>query len=679
MRLHIDFVGVSLIELILMKTLSFVPFLLTSLLSISPAPGQESAVSTRIERRLPPPGIEIPAGTRGELDKRVAKFLDDAWGSGNDPLAADAAIFGKAVQLALLHGEIYDAKQIPLLSELLALGEDRLKQIDAKTYPWTKQRGLVVRGYESRIDGSFQPYGVEIPESLDLSKPVPLLVWMHGRGDKATDLHFIKQSLSRSQALGGKVAAQQDSIIVHPFGRHCVGWKHAGEIDIFEVIEHASSQYPIDPDRVALAGFSMGGAGGWHVGAHYADRFCAIHAGAGFAETARYNKIAPEAYPPAVEQTLWRVYDVPNYVRNLFNTPVLAYSGEKDKQKQAADLMAEAFAAEGGALRHLIGPGMEHRYHDESVKEIWAWLKECWTKGRPAAPAKVTLQTATPRYGRVHWVEAIALEKQWQDSRVDAVWDAKKRLATVQTKNIAVLHLSGPGGIDLAGAMLKIDGMELTVEKPGFPVASVSLQKTGAKWTWGEPEGLIKRAGLQGPIDDAFLGKFVVVGPETPAAEPKVREWIAAESAHFRDRWRALMRGELPEKKAGEVNADDLNEANLILWGDPVTNPLIAEMSAKLPVRWADGKISFGGESWSAADHVPAFIFPNPLNPRRYVVINSGLTFREGHDGTNSLQNPKLGDWVMIGLDQAPDALTPGRIAANGFFDEQWKWVAGGK
>ena len=36
------------------------------------------------------------------------------------------------------------------------------------------------------------PYGLEIPEGLDLSKPVPLYVWLHGRGDKDTDLHFIR-------------------------------------------------------------------------------------------------------------------------------------------------------------------------------------------------------------------------------------------------------------------------------------------------------------------------------------------------------------------------------------------------------------------------------------------------------------------------------------------------------
>ena len=57
----------------------------------------------------------------------------------------------------------------------------------------------------------------------------------------------------------------------------------------------------------------------------------------------------------------------------------------------------------------------------------------------------------------------------------------------------------------------------------------------------------------------------------------------------------------------------------------------------------------------------------------KYVVLNSGPTHREGHDRTNSLQNPKLPDWAIVDLRQVPDALLPGKIVATGFFDESWK------
>ena len=69
----------------------------------------------------------------------------------------------------------------------------------------------------------------------------------------------------------------------------------------------------------------------------------AFRRASGFAETARYQRLRPENFPSDYEQVLWGVYDVPDYVRNLFIRPVIAYSGELDKQIQAARVMEEAF------------------------------------------------------------------------------------------------------------------------------------------------------------------------------------------------------------------------------------------------------------------------------------------------------------------------------------------------
>jgi hypothetical protein len=54
-------------------------------------------------------------------------------------------------------------------------------------------------------------------------------------------------------------------------------------------------------------------------------------------------------------------------------------------------------------------------------------------------------------------------------------------------------------------------------------------------------------------------------------------------------------------------------------------------------------------------------------------VFNSGPTFRESHDRTNSLQNPKLPDWAVIDVSVPPDGNLPGKVAAAGFFNEEWK------
>ena len=79
--------------------------------------------------------------------------------------------------------------------------------------------------------------------------------------------------------------------MIHPFGRYCNANKLAGEVDTLEVLEHALSQYPIDPQRVAIRGFSMGGAAAWHLAVHYPDMWFAATPGAGFSETPDFLKV----------------------------------------------------------------------------------------------------------------------------------------------------------------------------------------------------------------------------------------------------------------------------------------------------------------------------------------------------------------------------------------------------
>src|SRR5262249_42935478 len=142
----------------------------------------------------------------------------------------------------------------------------------------------------------------------------------------------------------------------------------------------------------------MGGAGAWQVGAHSAGNWVAISPGAGFVDVARYQRLDPERIPE-YEKKLWGVNDVPDYVRNLFNTQVIAYSGENDPQRAAAVIMEEAYKAEGRTLTHLIGPGVEHKYEPATLTELLKRLDAIVAKGLEAPhPSEVHLQTRTLRY-----------------------------------------------------------------------------------------------------------------------------------------------------------------------------------------------------------------------------------------------------------------------------------------
>ena len=126
------------------------------------------------------------------------------------------------------------------------------------------------------------------------------------------------------------------------------------------------------------------------------------------------------------------------------------------------------------------------------------------------------------------------------------------------------------------------------------------------------------------------------------------------------------MRGEARVKQDVDVTETDIEAFNLILWGDPTSNSLLDRVVGELPLEWSADRIVVAGQDFAAKSHLPIMIHPNPLNPRNYVVLNSGHTFREGHDRTNSLQNPKLPDWAVIDLTHDPNDIAPGKVVAAG-------------
>jgi hypothetical protein len=100
---------------------------------------------------------------------------------------------------------------------------------------------------------------------------------------------------------------------------------------------------------------------------------------------------------------------------------------------------------------------------------------------------------------------------------------------------------------------------------------------------------------------------------------------------------------------------------------------VLKKIADKLPVKWDAKQLVFAGRTYDAAHTAPVLVFPNPLNPAKYVVLNSGVTFREQALLNNADQTPKLPDWAIIDLDTAPNGKWPGEVKAAGFFDEQWK------
>jgi len=551
---------------------------------------------------------------------------------------------------------------------------------------WLTATGLVVRGFVSRIDGSVQPYGLVVPASFHPNSPVPyrLDVWFHGRGETLTELDFMA---GRERSPGEFTPA--NAFVLHSYGRFCNGNKFAGETDVFETLEHARRFYPIDENRLVVRGFSLGGAACWHMAVHHAWRWAAAAPGAGFAETPDFLKVFQneKLKPTWYEQKLWHMYDCTDWALNLFHCPTVAYSGEVDKQKQAADLMALAMSKQGLELIHVIGPKTAHSYHPDAKREINARIDRVAGVGREAVPMHVRFVTWTLKYNRMNWVIADGLEKHWERASVDAEVHPGDNSIRATTRNISALTLRfEPGSCPLDHARpprIFIDGHKPSSPRIGSDRSfSASFRKVGSRWEEvekaEEPSVLRKRHDLQGPIDDAFMDSFLVVRPTGPSTHPKVAQWVAAELARATNQWRTHFRGDAQVKDDADVTDEDMKTHHLILWGEPSSNRLLARVAPKLPIRWDEKEVRVGKENFGAGHHVPILIYPNPLQPERYVVVNSGFTFREYDYLNNARQVPKLPDYAVVDTRVAPNPRFPGEIVTAGFFDERWELMPGG-
>ncbi len=562
-----------------------------------------------------------------------------------NPLYSDVAVYHKAGEFILAHPEEFvKAAFVKDTLDVLDKGIARAKELAAGLPSWTKSTGRLVRAYRSSVDGSIQPYGLIIPESYS-GQPVRLDIWMHGTNRALNEVAFITQHQTTEP-----VPQAQAYIQLDVYGRSNVSYRWAGETDVFEAIRSVKERYNIDPKRVALRGFSMGGAGAWHLGLHHPDEWAVFEAGAGYTETKVYAKKGP--LPPYQEAAL-HYYDAVDYSLNGTDVPFVGYGGEIDAQLQASKNIKAQLLKEGLNLPDLraiflIGPQTGHKWEPEAHRISEHFVEEALAKGL-TPPPHIRFVTYTTRFNRCFWITVEEMQKIYERAEVDGYREGDRTRLT--TRNVARIRVDGSG-------TLTLDGQE-------FPSLGVFAKANGTWARAGTVGGSRKQHALQGPVDDAFMESFLCVRPTGSGS--KATAYALEILDQFEKDFSKWLRGDPRVKDDRDVTASDIANHNLILFGDPWSNQLIAKIIGKLPIQWNKKQITLGGRSVDASTHLPVLIYPNPLNPKRYVVINSGHTFSEDDwRGTNANLYPHIGDYALI-------ALNNHEIVSSGFFDDNWK------
>ena len=173
-------------------------------------------------------------------------------------------------------------------------------------------------------------YLLYLPPDYDKQESWPLLLFLHGAGERGSDLNLVKKHGPPKLIAAGK---NFPFIVVSP---QCPKDKSWEPLELVALLEEISRKYKVDPDRVYVTGLSMGGFGTWCLAAYAPHRFAAIAPICGGGET------------------FW--------TKQFVHLPVWAFHGAKDPgvPVERSQAMVDALKKNGGDARLTVYPDAGH-------------------------------------------------------------------------------------------------------------------------------------------------------------------------------------------------------------------------------------------------------------------------------------------------------------------------------
>jgi acetyl esterase/lipase len=324
---------------------------------------------------------------------------------------------------------------------------------------WTEDEpgGDMVAWKRATRDGVEHTIYANVPEGYDPKRAWPVLIWLHGGVRRNTD----EAGLFGLRALSD-ASDEEGFILVCPSTQRGAAWWTPNGVDLVRgALRDAAKRWRIDGNRVAVAGFSDGGSGCWHLLTH---------------DPEPYACFMPLMGHPGIT----RMSGGPHFATNVRSRPVLAVTGGKDRLLPSARAkpMFEELREAGCDFEWLDLPEAEHLLN-EAVPLAWKRMRSFWkAHPRKARPA-VAWETALPdREGRLDWVEILEVERDDEPAPLPKSARARRlralgyglpsgrlearvagsNLIEVRTRNVKrfKLHLAaGMTGIDL-GRPLKV-------------------------------------------------------------------------------------------------------------------------------------------------------------------------------------------------------------------------------
>ncbi|MGH7144121.1 MAG: alpha/beta fold hydrolase [Planctomycetota bacterium] len=134
--------------------------------------------------------------------------------------------------------------------------------------PYATRRGYFLYTYLSPVDDSPQSYAIWVPSDYNPASPTPtpLVVWLHGwTGFQPWVGLWIPPGLWTNRA-----------IVIAPQARGSLDYTGIQAHEVWAALADVRARYSVDPDRIYLAGHSMGGTGAWYLATQRPNLIAAI-------------------------------------------------------------------------------------------------------------------------------------------------------------------------------------------------------------------------------------------------------------------------------------------------------------------------------------------------------------------------------------------------------------------
>lgn len=233
---------------------------------------------------------------------------------------------------------------------LVSLSAASTSAAEETAAPGTQSAAKLERPIVAELD-----YLIYLPGQYEQQESWPLLLFLHGAGERGDDLELVKV-----HGPPKLIAAGRDfpMIVVSP---QCPARQRWQPVTLSALVDEIVEQYHVDEDRIYVTGLSMGGFGTWALASYSPDRFAAIAPICGGGET------------------FWG--------RDLKELPVWAFHGDQDEAVpvERSVQMIEALKRAGAEPRLTIYPGVGHDSWTQTYEnpELYDWLLQ--HRRRPAA------------------------------------------------------------------------------------------------------------------------------------------------------------------------------------------------------------------------------------------------------------------------------------------------------